>query len=86
VAIEGSASGQPAAPAPGRGPPQPSRRATRREQLGRFVRAVRESDLATADEVILRLSRSRRWRASLAECVGAVPMFFAGILILFTNW
>jgi len=86
VAIEGSASGQPAAPAPGRGPPQPSRRATRREQLGRFVRAVRESDLATADEVILRLSRSRRWLAPLAVCVGAFAMLFVGIKLLFTNW
>jgi len=86
VAIEGSASGQPAAPAPCRGPPQPSRRATRREQLGRFVRAVRESDLATADEVILRLSRSRRWLAPLAVCVGAFAMLFVGIKLLFTNW
>jgi hypothetical protein len=85
VAIEGNASGQPTAPAPGHGQPQPSR-ATRREQLRRFVRAVRDSDLATADEVILRLSRSRRWLAPLAVCVGAFAMLFVGIKLLFTNW
>jgi len=86
VAIEGSASGQPAAPAPGHGQPPPSQRATRREQLRRFIRAVRDSDLATADEVILRLSRSRRWLAPLAVCVGAFAMLFVGIKLLFTNW
>lgn len=85
MAIEGNSSGQPAAPGPGRGPP-PSRRTTRREQIRRFVRAVRESDLATADEVILRLSRSRRWLAPLAVCVGAFAMLFVGIKLLFTNW
>jgi hypothetical protein len=86
VAIEGNTPGQRAAPAPGNGQPPPSRRATRREQLGRFVRAVRESDLATADEVILRLSRSRRWLAPLAVLVGAFAMLFVGIKLLFTNW
>jgi hypothetical protein len=86
VAIEGNTSGQPAAPAPGQGQPQPSRRASRREQFRRFVRAVRDSDLATADEVILRLSRSRRWLAPLAVCVGAFAMLFVGIKLLFTNW
>jgi len=86
VAIEGNAPGQPPAPAPGHGQPQPSRRDTRREQLGRFVQAVRESDLATADEVILRLSRSRRWLAPLAVLVGAFAMLFVGIKLLFTNW
>lgn len=86
MAIEGNSSGQPAAPAPGRGPPPPSRRTTRREQIRRFARAVRDSDLATADEVILRLSRSRRWLAPLAVCVGAFAMLFVGIKLLFTNW
>jgi hypothetical protein len=86
VAIEGNAAGQPVAPAPGHGEPQPSRRATRREQVGRFVQAVRDSDLATADEVILRLSRSRRWLAPLAVLVGAFAMLFVGIKLLFTNW
>jgi hypothetical protein len=86
VAIEGNSSGPPAAPAPGRGQPQIARRTTRREQIRRFVRAVRDSDLATADEVILRLSRSRRWLAPLAVCVGAFAMLFVGIKLLFTNW
>jgi hypothetical protein len=86
VAIEGNASGQPAAPAPGRGQPPPSGRSARREQVRRFAQAVRESDLATADEVILRLSRSRRWLAPLAVCVGAFAMLFVGLKLLFTNW
>jgi len=85
VAIEGNASGQPAAPAPGHEQP-PARRIARREQVRQFVRAVRESDLATADEVILRLSRSRRWLAPLAVLVGAFAMLFVGIKLLFTNW
>jgi len=85
VAIEGNASGQPAAPAPGHGPP-PARRIARREQVRQFVRAVRDSDLATADEAILRLSRSRRWLAPLAVCAGAFAMLFVGIKLLFTNW
>jgi len=85
VAIEGNASGQPAGPAPGHGQP-PARRIARREQVRQFARAVRDSDLATADEVILRLSRSRRWLAPLAVCVGAFAMLFVGIKLLFTNW
>ena len=84
MAIEGNP-GQPAAPAPGRGPP-PSWRSARRDQFRRFARAVRDSDLATADEVILRLSRSRRWLAPLAVLVGAFAMLFVGIKLLFTNW
>jgi len=42
--------------------------------------------MAAADEVILRLSRSRRWLAPLAVCVGAFAMLFVGIKLLFTNW
>lgn len=86
MAIEGNAPGQPTAPAPGGGQPPPSRRIARQEQIRRFVQAVRDSDLATADEVILRLSRSRRWLAPLAVCVGAFAMLFVGIKLLFTNW
>lgn len=95
--IEGNASGQPTAPAPGqpaasgrppadRGEKPPSRRSARRAQVQRFVQAVRDSDLAAADEAILRLSRSRRWLAPLALCVGAFAMLFAGVKLLFTNW
>src|SRR5512135_1398173 len=86
MAIEGNASGQPAAPAPGRGRQPPSRRPARRAQVRRFVQAVRDSDLATADEVILRLSRSRRWLAPLALGVGAFAMLFVGGKLLFSNW
>jgi hypothetical protein len=91
VAIDGNASEQPAAPARdqpaanGEETPQ-SRRSTRRAQVRRFVQAVRDSDLAAADEAILRLSRSRRWLAPLALFVGAFAMLFMGVKLLFTNW
>jgi hypothetical protein len=91
VAIEGNASEQSAAPAQdlsaaGHGEEPLSRRSTRRAQIERFVQAVRDSDVAAADEVILRLSRSRRWLAPLALIVGAFVMLFAGVKLLFTNW
>jgi len=88
VAIEGNASGQPAAPAPapGRGEPPRVRRSDRRAQVRRYVQAVRDSDLAAADEAIMRLSRSRRWLAPLALFVGAFAMLFTGVRLLFTNW
>jgi hypothetical protein len=91
VAIEGNAPEQPAAPAQGlpavgHGEEPLSRRSTRRAQIERFVQAVRDSDVAAADEVILRLSRTRRWLAPLALIVGAFVMLFAGVKLLFTNW
>ena len=91
MAIEGNASEHPAAPvqglpAAGHGEEPLSRRSTRRAQIERFVQAVRDSDVAAADEVILRLSRSRRWLAPLALIVGAFVMLFAGVKLLFTNW
>ncbi|MGH3196412.1 MAG: hypothetical protein ACRDNT_10870, partial [Streptosporangiaceae bacterium] len=61
-------------------------RAGRRAQVGRLVRAIRDSDLATVDEVVLRLSRSRRWLAPLALAVGAFAMLLEGVKLLFTNW
>jgi hypothetical protein len=63
-----------------------SRRFPRRAQVRQFVQAVRDSDMAAADEVILRLSRSRRWLAPLALFVGAFAMLFVGVKLLFTNW
>ena len=91
VTIEGNAS-EPTA-APDQGPPEAgrgeealSRRSSRRAQVERFVQAVRDSDMAAADEVILRLSRSRRWLAPLALFVGAFAMLFMGVKLLFTNW
>jgi hypothetical protein len=97
VAIEGHASEQPAvSPAgdhpagqratEGGGQARPSRRSARQAQIRRFVSAVRDSDLAAADEAIQRLSRSRRWLAPLALGVGAFTMLFVGVKLLFTNW
>ena len=60
--------------------------AGRRAQAERFIRAVRDSDQATVNEMVLRLSRSRRWLAPLALAVGAVAMLFEGVKLLFTNW
>ena len=91
VTIEGNASEPLAAPAQGlptagHGEDPLSRRSTRRAQIERFVQAVRDSDVAAADEIILRMSRSRRWLAPLALGVGAFVMLFAGVKLLFTNW
>src|SRR5271165_2258224 len=58
----------------------------RRVQVERFIRAVRDSDQATVNEMVLRLSRSRRWLAPLALAVGAFAMLFEGVKLLFTNW
>jgi hypothetical protein len=58
----------------------------RRAQVGRLIRAIRDSDRATADEAVLRLSRSRRWLAPLALAVGAFAMLLEGVKLLFTNW
>ena len=55
-------------------------------RMGQLVRALRDSDLAAVDEVVLRLSRSRRWLAPLAFAVGALGMLFEGLKLLFYNW
>ncbi len=60
--------------------------AGRRVQVERLIRAVRDSDQATVNEMVLRLSRSRRWLAPLALAVGAFAMLFEGVKLLFTNW
>jgi hypothetical protein len=52
----------------------------------RFVQAVRNSDEAVVDEMVLRLSRSRPWLAPLALAIGAFVMLFYGVKLLFTNW
>ena len=78
------APGLPAAPGDGEAPL--SRRHARQEQIRRLVQAIRDSDLNAADEVIMRLSRSRRWLAPLALLVGAFAMLFVGVKLLFTNW
>jgi hypothetical protein len=97
VAIEGNApdrstapsaddaTGPPAPPATGDGP-RPRRRHITRAQVERFIRAVRDSDQAAVDDMILRLSRSRPWLAPLALAIGAFAMLFDGVKLLFTNW
>ena len=68
---------------------EPSRRPRRylsREQVARFVQAVRDSDQAAVNEMVLRLSRARPWLAPLAFTVGAFAMLFDGVKLLFTNW
>jgi hypothetical protein len=63
----------------GKAPERPAR-------VARLVGAIRETDLATMDETILRLSRSRRWLTPLALAVGGFAMVFEGVKLLFTNW
>jgi hypothetical protein len=90
VAVEGNASDRSAPPVAGGGPPadQPRgrRRRTAREQVARFVQAVRDSDQAAVDDMIIRLSQARPWLAPLALAVGAFAMLFVGVKLLFTNW
>ena len=51
-----------------------------------FIRAVKDSDEAAMDAMVLRLSRSRRWLAPLALALGAFAMLFNGVKLLFSNW
>lgn len=76
VAVDGNAGGR----LPAR------RRRVTRAQLQRFVQAMRDSDRAVVDDMIIRLSRSRPWLAPLALAVGAFAMLFVGVKLLFTNW
>jgi uncharacterized membrane protein len=77
-------SGQPAPP--GDAALSPRRHHLTRAQIAQFVQAVRDSDQAAVDEMILRLSRSRPWLAPLALAIGAFAMLFTGVKLLFTNW
>jgi hypothetical protein len=63
-----------------------SRRHITRAQLAQFIQAVRDSDQATVNDMVLRLSRARPWLAPLAFAVGAFAMLFEGVKLLFTNW
>ncbi len=63
----------------------PRRRITR-AQVARFIQAVRDSDQAAVNEMVLRLSRARPWLAPLAFGVGAFAMLFDGVKLLLTNW
>jgi len=90
VAVEGNASDRSAPPVADGGPPadQPParRRRTARAHVVRFTQAVRDSDQAAVDDMIMRLSRTRPWLAPLALAVGAFAMLFVGVKLLFTNW
>src|SRR5947208_3128678 len=64
-----------------------SRSATKSStHLRQFVRAVREGDEATVEDVVLRLSRSRRAFAPHALVVGGFVLLFDGLKLLFTTW
>ena len=65
--------------------PSPHHRITR-AQVAKFVQAIRDSDQATVNDMVLRLSRVRPWLAPLALIVGAFAMLFDGVRLLFTNW
>ena len=81
------ASGPPAPPVADDGPPPSSRRRhITRAQVEQFIRAVRDSDQAAVDDMVLRLSRARPWLAPLALALGAFAMLFDGVKLLFTNW
>ena len=85
--MEGNAPDRPAASS---GPPPPGgsrpRRRITRAQVEHFVRAVRDSDQATVNDIVLRLSRTRPSLAPLAFAVGAFAMLFDGVKLLLTNW
>jgi hypothetical protein len=68
--------------APGRA----HRRRITRTQIAQFVQAVRDSDQAAVNEMVLRLSRARPWLAPLALVVGAFAMLFDGVKLLLTHW
>jgi hypothetical protein len=90
VTVEGNASDRSAPPVADDAPPadQPParRRRTARAYVVRFTQAVRDSDQAAVDDMIMRLSRIRPWLAPLALAVGAFAMLFVGVKLLFTNW
>ena len=83
MTVEGNASDRSAPPAD---QPPARRRHTARAYVVRFTQAVRDSDQATVDDMIMRLSRARPWLAPLALAVGAFAMLFVGVKLLFTNW
>src|SRR4249919_1636746 len=77
---------QVAGEAPGVGGERGGRRAAAVARARRLARAILDSDEATVEEAVLRLSRSRRLFAPLALAVGAVIMLFDGVKLLFSNW
>ncbi len=70
----------------GDSPERAHRRHITRAQLGQFIQAVRDSDQAAVNDMVMRLSQARPWLAPLAFAVGAFAMLFEGVRLLFTNW
>ena len=64
----------------------PPEAATFSNRLRQFVVAVRDGDEAMVEELVVRLSGSRRVFAPLALVVGGFVMLFKGLKLLFTNW
>ena len=64
----------------------PQQDATLSNRLRQFVVAVRDGDEAMVEELVVRLSGSRRMFAPLALVVGGFVMLFNGLKLLFTNW
>ena len=62
------------------------KRTTVLAQLARIVHVIRDSDEATMEDAVLRLSRTRRWLAPLALVVGAFATLFDGLKMLVSNW
>jgi uncharacterized membrane protein len=67
------------------GPP-PEPKATVVARLRRLADAVRDGDEAMVEEMVMRLSQTRRWLAPLAFVVGAFAMLFNGVKLLLSNW
>ena len=90
MTVEGNASDRSAPAVADGGPPTDApparRRRTARAYIVLFTQAVRDSDQAAVDDMIMRLSRIRPWLAPLALAVGAFAMLFVGVKLLFTNW
>ncbi len=66
--------------------PPPTRSATLMARLGAFIDAVRDGDEAMVEELVMRLSGSRRLLAPLAFVVGGFAMLFNGLKLLVSNW
>jgi hypothetical protein len=74
------------APPSGGGDEAPAPEVTLPSRLRLFVRAVRDGDETMVEDLVLRLSGSRRVFAPLALAVGGLAMLFNGLKLLFSNW
>jgi hypothetical protein len=85
VSTDGNAPGSQASSGDS-GESAPQKDATLSNRLRQFVVAVRDGDEAMVEELVVRLSGSRRVFAPLALVVGGFVMLFTGLKLLFTNW